>query len=543
MEITNQQFLQIVAKKQQSAASVNISSIQSTAESKTDTGSIVEEMLAKNAQATVYSIADEVAKNNSTSRTVLGKLDVSLVENFGHVDYVIPQVLNNSSDEILGSLPSDIVTEKKFAVSIEDMSPSKIADIKQIIYDLHFKSDETDPTDPTDPGTDTEEPDEPDEPKPSFIDEFDDVESMFDWMHEQDPTISKETGLTRAQLIKFTQNDNWEDSNYDFFGSLNRIFDILDKNSDDVLSVDEIKQLIGEEIGTSTSAYQSKVEVYANQLEAEYQSLDPQGKLEFAIEKTREYLVARGMTAQIEALDRLLSGTDTHNDIHVGQIAFAKLNPEGGTGGSYTLGAYSSMCLQFEYNGMNVSVFVSDYDTADFDGGLTLDEDYYLNSTWYELVDTLVHELTHATAYQNTHFSEDGYILTVSQEQLDTMYAKGALNESDYRYYSSNINRLIQEAIDRGEYNPAEGQSINFSDEKLARFYYLTYTMWGEYSAYQTDADYVDSIGGDIFDRGNMTTAVNGDQEKTVIENHIDSLYNSDSYTEAEPDWKWWTFA
>ncbi len=536
MQVENQQFLQIISRKQLQNNDIdeNTNSSIVVADSNSEqTYSVVEEMLAKNTDATIYSIADEVAQKNYASGesvNIIAKLDSSYIKEFGHVDHIETTTQTAQSEDIIGKISSDIIQETKFAVTIEDFSPSQIANIKQIIYDLHNKGGGS--TDPVEPGDDDDG--EEDVPKPSFIDEFDDVESMFDWLHEQDPSISKETGITRAQLIQFTQNDDWEDANSDFFGAINRIFDVLNKDGDEYLTVDEIKALIGDEIGTSTSAYLSKVESYAAELDSYYSTLSDQGKLEFAIEKTREYLEAAGLTAQLEALERLLAGTDTHNAVHVGQIAFGEFVSENGV---TTLGAYNSMGFQFTYNGMNYTVYLSDADTETYDGGLTLNIDYYRDRSWYELVDTLVHELTHATAYQYTHFTEEGYVTSIDQSLIDKMYNAGALTADEYSYYSANINQLIQDAVVDGVYDP------NAFSEELQRFYYLTYTLWGEYSAYQTDADYVDSVAGDVFERGESTTAVNGPDEKTTIENHIKNLYNQDGYVEAEPDWKWWTYA
>ena len=367
---------------------------------------------------------------------------------------------------------------------------------------------------------------------------------MFDWLNEQDPSISKETGITRAQLIALTQNDSWEDSNYDFFGSINRIFDILDKNGNDILTVEEIKELIGEEIGTSASALQSKVETYAAEIQEEYESLSLQGKLEFGIEKTREYLEAAGLTAQLEALNRLLAGTDTYNSIHVGQIAFADLS-DSAPDGYITMGSYTSNGLQATYNGMNYTIYASDSDTSKNDLGLTLNQEYFETAQWYELVDTLVHELTHATAYNYTVVDSNGFFdpYAVTQDTIDSMYEAGALTADEYSYYSDNITQLIIDAANRGEFSSTDGH-YTFTDEKLNRFFYLMYTMWGEYSAYQADADYVDSIAGDEFDAGGgITTAVDGPNEKGTIESHIETAYNQDGYVESEPDWQWWTYA
>ena len=590
----NQKLLTIVAQAQTAKLEKQVTEEVEKAASEAgissndvDTTSIVDEMLAANKDATIYSIANEVAIGALKTKSFISYTPVSSVGSIGNgstactvakktfIDVIpTPDAAGavKDADEIGKDIDLDLKIKSNLSVQFTGLSGSQIEDIKQVIYDLHHpKAEEGDDDDDVTVGDDDDDTpvtgddddddvtvgdddddtpvtgddddtEEPDVPKPSFIDEFDDVESMFDWLNEQDPSISQETGITRSQLIELTQNDRWEDSNYDFFGSINRIFDVLDKDDNDILTVEEIKELIGEEIGTSASALQSKVETYAAEIQEEYESLSLQGKLEFGIEKTREYLEAAGLTAQLEALDRLLAGTDTHNSVHVGQIAFADLSdaaPEGYT----TMGTYTTSPLLAEYNGMNYAIFASDNDTSSGDYGLTLNQAYFETSQWYELVDTLVHELTHATAYNYTIVDDEGCLIYVTQDIIDDMYAAGALTADEYSYYTDNIRTLMDEANARHEFDSTDGH-YTFTDEKLNRFFYLMYTIWGEYSAYQADADYVDSIAGDEFDAGGgITTAVDGPNEKGTIESHIETAYNLDGYVESEPDWQWWTYA
>ena len=70
MQIESQQFLQIIARKQtQNAAAEVVQSVSAEAASNTQVTSVVEELLAKNTEATIYSIADEAAKANETTKT------------------------------------------------------------------------------------------------------------------------------------------------------------------------------------------------------------------------------------------------------------------------------------------------------------------------------------------------------------------------------------------------------------------------------------------------------------------------------------------
>ncbi len=572
MQIESQQFLQIIARKQtQNAAAEVVQSAAPEAAANTQVTSVVEELLAKNAEATIYSIADEAAKANAaTNIQTTSDVSSESFEKIAKPDSIgmgikVSNINYNPTEDIIENpfYQTNGPVNGRLAITIEDFSPSRIANIKQIIYDLHFKDTDpddpdvdpddpsTDPTDPEDPDVDPDDPyvpEEDDEPKPSFIDEFDDVETMFDWMHEQDPTISKTKGLTREQLIQFTQNDDWEDSNFDFFGSLNRIWDVLNKNDDDYLTVDEIKELVGEQLGSSSSAYKAKVATYAQQLQDEFDSLDLQGKLEYAIEMTRDYLEAAGLTEQLKALDRLLAQEDLYNEIHVGNIAIADLNtPDRNPDYEKytTLGAYAYNCYLMEYNGIVVKIPVAESDregvtAKDGDLGLTLDLNTYAYGDLFEFIDTLVHELTHATAASYSNIWSTSEYMNIDQDFLDRMYERGALTDDEYEYYSENINRLIYEANSRGEYIADENFYFHFSDENLQRFYYLCNTMWDEYLAYQTDADYADSIGADEYDGpGQMTTAVDGPSEKDTIISHINAAYDG----VPEPDWKWWTYA
>lgn len=426
-------------------------------------------------------------------------------------DEALEKIYNKTLPE-LSSSPSQV---QKMSTTYKDLSPENISKIKQAIFAIH--------------NPDIKEPEVPDEPPApevkSFISTFGDTESMFEYLHDVNPAITKENGITKAQLVAISQNDTWEDANYDFFGSLNRIFDKLDIDDDAILSYSEIEAFIGKELGEDFSAYSSKVIDYSNQLQSEYELLSEQEKLEFALEKTREYLEASGMNNQINALDRLLGMDDLYNDIKVGQIAIADLNSDNNSEW-ITLGAYTSynypMVYEKDGKSYNISLFATDEDFTDEKGenidlGITLDISL-LDGNWYELVNVLVHELTHATAYQ--YVSEDGDG-SITFNTIDTLYDKGLLTETEVEKF----------------YNDT------YSDEDVDRVIYLTSCLWGEYSAYQTDADYLDSIAGDVYDSG-MTTAADGEDEKQVIIDQINAGYNEEGKPEeVYPDYKWWSFA
>ena len=69
-----------------------------------------------------------------------------------------------------------------------------------------------------------------------------DADSFFDYVNtKKNSAITKTSGITRSQLIELTQNDDWEDSHKDFFGSLNRSFYSLDNDDNGTLSYSEVK--------------------------------------------------------------------------------------------------------------------------------------------------------------------------------------------------------------------------------------------------------------------------------------------------------------
>lgn len=509
---------------------------------------------------------EDEAQSNIEQNKILS--DVQKVSN---VNYALPssdvndissvlsnEALQNSIDKVLVPPEKfDTPVVKTMKTSYKDLSEGTIANIKQIIYDLHHKKgpggvgdDDDDGPDPV-PGDDDDDVggddddtviDPPDPTKESFLKDFNDTTTMFEYINSIDSTVTAEGGLTRAQLIKLTQRDDWEDGNYDFFGSLNRVFNVIDTDSNGTLSYSEIKAFIGEEIGSDVNTYKNKVNTYANQLESEYQKLSDKQKLEFVLERTEEYLQAKGLTDQIAALNRLKQGTDMYCDVSVGQIGFRDLN-KGNTSGYITLGSYSYLAVTIEYeiNGTTYSVAVWGGDTdeaANSDGerdlGISLDSSL-LDGTWYNLVDVLVHELTHATAssWYNTDYV-NGNIYYPTKAQVQKLYDAGMISSSDYNTYAAKAN------------------AGTLTDDDCNYLWYLACCGWGEYAAYQTDADYVDSIGGDIYDAGKFTTAVNGPNEKQTIIDHIDAAYTREDdptteeneyYKEPMPNYKWWSYA
>ena len=378
-------------------------------------------------------------------------------------------------------------------------------------------------------------------PAQDFIasEQLGDAYDILKYAHQQDSSININTGITRGQLLSLTQQDRWEESNQHFFGKINSVFDKIDKDSNGTLSYDELREFSGWQFGTTNTQFNTKVNNWANEIENEYERLNNQGKLEFAIEKTEEYLQAAGLDKQYKALQRLKNSDEdiyNKNNPHVGQIAFADLS-ENATSGAYSAGAYASYSYSNEsaayedmsYKNYAIALYASDADDEYNDLGITLDKAYYLDGIfgkipWYQLVSVLVHELTHATAslwvgtnVPNAQTYGD-FAPPCDIGQLTKMYEIGALSETEYLYCKRNLS------------------SIKYGSELFNKLAYISTCMWGEYYAYQTNEDFLDSIAhGDY----------SGANEKSSIENHISQLYDAGKtdYLEAKPEWTWWTYS
>ena len=529
------------------------------------------------------------------------------------------------------SLPVEVPVignaDTQTASTYKSYKPSEIGKIKGIIYAIHHPDDPSptpstapeptvsgepdegtsvEPTSSDEPGTEVsgepsmevsgepsmEVSEEPTEPSgegtgKSFITEkynsFYNAETMFEFLSTATGgQVTKSTGITRAQLIKLTQNELAEADNKCFFGALNRIFDNtthFNKDGNEVISFEEIDNLFktlgfGDELGEDPSAFLNKINQYTEEIQAQYKSLSNQKRLEFIIEKTKDYLTAAGLTKQLNALNRLLSERDTANSsaaAKVGQIVIADLNGGANTG-VITQGAYASSCSTAglgapinkdwyvdskahpKANGKHYEIGLWAYDDDNHkengvvvsgDLGITLDislirDDY----PWYAAVDVMVHELTHATASQYTADDSDCLLKNFAYSEIEKLHSKGAISESDWAYYQAHKDESINDI-----YNSSGMSKLSEFMQVVANLMYATNCMWGEYAAYQADADYMDSIAGDVFNNaggnsfGNrqIDTAVASASEKDAIINHIWTLYDyegSGSVIEAYPEGK-----
>ena len=413
----------------------------------------------------------------------------------------------------------------------------------------------------------------------SFIANFRDADTFFDYVNaKKDSTITKETGISRAQLVSITQNDIWEDNHQDFFGLLNRSFYSLDKSGDGYLSYDELKDFLNKSLKKGGyNDYKNQVQAYADEVQNEIDNLKGKAKINKIIDLTKDYLNSIGSRGknQLDALERLLKTEDqfTASDMHVGQRSFKNL-PKG-TGGCYV--AFPGMT--YSYDGKyDASTFLTDQDdkASDNDCGIVLNSDY-LSGRWEYLVDVLVHELTHATWYQ--YSGSNNGPMTITEETLTRLYNMGVFkNDEEFELAKENFSDLKSSYVFRsGTWyencevdNPnititEEGAGYNFNGKnvvtdpktikKLEQYLFLVSAVRDEYVAYQVDADYLDSIGGDELqvrnyaEGGSYTypiTGVNGDKEKEAIEKWIAEQYDPDNntgYKTSLPDWKWWSYA
>lgn len=452
----------------------------------------------------------------------------------------------------------------------------------------------------------------------SFIENFRDADTFFEYVHDkQDSTVTKETGISRSQLIALSQNDKWEDSHNDFFGSLNRSFYSLDKDNNGTLSYAEVKDFLNTYLKKDGyNDFKTQVQAYSDEIQTKFENKTNQEKLEFALKLTEDYLKSAGLENQLSALNRLKAGKDLDpNTIcKVGQISIVEYEDESQLGGytswwsykSYTNTnsnandvdkAYSEIPDDYKTTPGNPSKLSNGdgtysqtigYFTRDDDfyytnddeeelfanNGLTLSAKYLENGTnWAELVATLVHELTHATySIFSTNGKTDGAI-TITQNNLTALRQMGALTDTEYELAKENIKDLNDKY---GQYmitasgNWVGGKNMSVKNKQIQDFSVLTEeeaaildkltykitTVRGEYMAYQADADYLDSVGGDIFNKkvgdAGSDMAVDGKNEKDTIIKHLekcgyntglDDNLNKIHDNEPLPDWKWWSYA
>lgn len=427
------------------------------------------------------------------------------------------------------------VYEASSKTGITGLSEAEKKYIKTLIYKLHHpeaSGTDTDGTSTSGTGTDGTSGTGTSGSGSSTtnIPKIANIKEMFTYASEKDASITETTGFTKAQLLSLASDDAVEAANGNLFGLLYRAFDTetftstgtsvsgINRDTNDIISEDEIKAFIGNETIDTTSLAQ-QVEAYSDELQAQYtdSKMTGQDKLNFALEKTEEYLTAAGLTDQLAALKRLTNETDdTHSEIHKGQISFKDLNPTKNSK-TTTLGEYEAW--KNKSNGSWGGD--TDDDSLDFDGGIVLDLDTYITSTstkWYELVDTLVHELTHATAYQYYTDPDSGVI---TSKALTELLNKGGITQAQYDTYS-------KESLATLSKDSAFIDKIN--------------VCWKEYFAYKTDEDYLDGIGLSETEAKEINVDYHGTTpatEASEIATHINSFYKG----QTKPWDNWYLYA
>ena len=389
----------------------------------------------------------------------------------------------------------------------------------------------------------------------SFIANFRDADTFLEYVStRRDSTVTKE-GISRAQLVKLTQNDVWEDNHQDFFGLLNRSFYSLDKDNSGVLEYEELKEFFSKYLKKDGfNEYKVQVQAYADEVQNDFSKLKGKAKINRLIELTKDYLTALGAKGknQLDALERLTTASEdkfTSSDMHVGQLSFKPDSAfQGMQAGGYVSGSY----VYGSYNGYFIKTFGTDDDTETKDYGIYMRASALNNSRWEILVDTLVHELTHATAYQY-NASSNG-TLQISEATITRLYNAGVFkNDEEYNLAKANYSDLKGSYTLNGDKWYEDGNLITDQNKtnKLFHYAYMATAVSGEYMAYQFDADFIDSIGADVLqvwnkDNTGPATQVDGDKEKEKIEDHIKNDYDANKETgkkTAKPDWTWWTYA
>lgn len=516
-----------------------------------------------------------IGTNTNTDGFVKADGSISDISDVNFVSvYSADTESNGTNNTTEGEAPENSSTDY-----ITKFSTSELNYIKKLIYNSHY----------------------------SFIENFRDADTFFEYIHDKkDSTITKQTGISRSQLISFSQNDKWEDSHNDFFGSLNRSFYSLDKDGNGILSYSEIKNFLNSYLKKDGySDFKTQVQSYSDEIQKEFESKNNQEKLEFALKLTEDYLKSAGLENQLAALNRLRTGTDLNSSAicKVGQISIVEYEDKSQLGG-YTNNGYFYGYTNTNTNAedvdkaygeipddskttpqkpkklsngdgtfsQNIGYFADDDDEEGSDAGLTLSIKYLeTGAKWEELVATLVHELTHATfSLFTTNGSEDGMI-TITESNLNALRNMGALTDEEYELAKENLKDLNDKYTqyvlqNDGKWCGGENMAItdkgyiengtSFTEKEnkiLNNLIYKISAVRGEYMAYQADADFLDSVAGDIFNKreGDIGSdmAVAGKDEKDTIIKHLELCgYNTSADgtkqdNEVLPDWKWWSYA
>lgn len=557
MEISNNTFSAAIRKYEND---VKVEEAEQAEEISPETSQAIKEFAEQQCAQTQSNSAGDMFVKSDGNISTITNINIVFVEGAENVG---DETVDGATTVPLKSAPSVVTSPTS------SYSEAELDYIKQLIYNSHH----------------------------SFIANFRDVDTFFDYVNtKKDSSITKDTGISRAQLVSLTQNDKWEDSHNDFFGSLNRAFYSLDKDKSGVLSYDEVKTFLNTYLKKDGyNNFKSQVQEYSNVIQKQFDeaSTNPKAKIQLIIDYTRDYLEAAGLTNQIISLDRLLKEEDLFSDEnhHIGNISFTDLNKDNKGGDYITVGGYSSWADSFEYTNNNsnkkptgtsntfsqkVSYFCKETDFVNGDKKIDLGLSFDITllkagTSWEYLVSTLVHELTHATMAEfSTVWDSDYGVITITEENLSALQRMGVFSSEEYETVKAHLKDINAQygkyvkfdkvwyggkdlTVEPDEENEGYVKILNgteqvssLSDEDVAFLDNLLYKIdaaRGEYMAYQADADYLDSVGSDVLSPNVSQTAVSGDKEQDTIIDWINKNGYNDKANQPLPDWKWWSYA
>jgi len=174
----------------------------------------------------------------------------------------------------------------------------------------------------------------------SLVNDFYDIESMYEWLNNEFQMDVKTNGLTYEQLFKLATDETWNEKNNNFFANIWCLVDEIDINQDKIISYDEMKKLIGEGIQGNDYQYprnndldgdgkvtkeeffaykkipnfKNNIEQISKIAEEKYEALSLEEKLQMVIEEAKRYCQMMGMSEYLE----ILNGHSGHWEIVIG---------------------------------------------------------------------------------------------------------------------------------------------------------------------------------------------------------------------------------
>ena len=393
-----------------------------------------------------------VESNTTIANSTVCKNSTPTSEDYKTADAFATQSLNEKQKIQIAASNTKIISTHSLTVS--NLSPAEISQIKQTIYNIYHNTTRPGSGGSGGSGSGSGET-STEASKISFMTAFNDTDKMFDYISTIDSSVSKESGISSNQLWKLTQRDVWEEENNNFFRKLNSAFNSIDTNNDDILSDAEIRNFLG--ISVDLADYEAKVEAYSEEIQAEFKTYSSSEKMNFAIEKAREYFMASGLTDELKALEKLVNENKIgYKDLNVGFDIADYLNGDI----KWSLGGYVYYFQQKWNNTTSEWEYIYDsttgermYDAIETDSnpdcGIYLDSRYYNleNIHWTEFVATLVHEFTHATAFLRIYESQFGEYEAwqVEEDYMDSINQSQWKGSAEKTGIEAQINTLYNE--------------------------------------------------------------------------------------------------